>query len=257
MQDIQKDKNLLKKTKVWQLLKKTLNPRKKNSELEINNPLKPKNIIMEYSRESLIYQMNRISFELSNLCNYAPFHKKCPLHNVKEKIILPSKIVYKTINELAEIKYKGYINFHKYNEPLIDPRLFSFIQYAKTKCPESQVRLLTNGYYLNQTMVDELVELEVSMLDVSAYSKPEYERLKSLKVPVKYHVFYSELDDRGNQYEREPLDLQKSCFALVNDISVSCTGKVVLCCLDWQRMHTFGNLNNESLKKILKKSIIN
>lgn len=199
----------------------------------------------------LIKQVKRVTFGLSNICCYSMFHKKCPLYRQKDKTVLPSKIVYKTIDELAEIDYEGIFVFHFYNEPLIDPRLFSFINYAKTHCPSSKIFILSNGFYLTQQMADELAQLGVWILAVSSYSKAEHMRLVGLDVKVPYYVYYQVLDDRGDMYDKALLNLDKPCFAPVGDITIAPTGEMVLCCLDWKYRHKFGNLNYESLSSVL------
>lgn len=201
----------------------------------------------------IMHRIKRISFELSNMCNYAYCHKKCPLHGQKEKVVLPSRIVRETIDEVAQIDYDGVFAFHTYSEPLIDPRLFSFITYAKTKCPKSKTLILTNGFYLNQQIADELAELKIWILAVTAYSRSEFNRFSALDVKIPYYVFESKLDDRQNIYDSMPVNIKASCFAPVGDVSVACTGDVVLCCLDWKRRHRFGNLTWESFYSILNK----
>ena len=206
-----------------------------------------------FKNRPIMQQIKRISFELSNICNYAYCHKKCPLHGQKEKIVLPSRIVRETIDEVAQINYDGVFAFHIYSEPLIDPRLFSFMIYSKTKCPKSKTLILTNGFYFNQRIAAELAELGIWILAVTAYSRSEFNRLSALDVKIPYYVFESKLDDRQNIYDSMPVNIKTSCFAPVGDVSVACTGDVVLCCLDWKRRHRFGNLTRESLYSILNK----
>ena len=43
--------------------------------------------------------MTEVAIMLSNLCNYALIHPKCPANCVKEKQIMPSNIVYKILDE--------------------------------------------------------------------------------------------------------------------------------------------------------------
>ena len=110
---------------------------------------------------------SRISIELSNLCNYARIHKKCPLNLVETPVILPAKIVFDVLETLERYNFQGIIAFHTYNEPLIDPRLFQFIEFARKACPHSDIFILTNGYYLTQTLADELVDSGVSKIIIS------------------------------------------------------------------------------------------
>ncbi len=208
-------------------------------------------------RLPILKQMRRVSFELSNMCVYSHLHRRCPTAWEKEKIILSSKVLYKTIDELSEIDYRGVIAFHIDNEPMIDPRLFKFLDYITDKCPNAKTHILTNGFYLNQTMMDELHEAKLWLLMVSAYNMEEYNRLCNLNAGFSYRVFYSILDSRKHIYDRAPINSRKSCFAMLNDVSVSCTGDLTLCCLDWKHMHSFGNLYKETLEQILSKESVN
>jgi hypothetical protein len=204
----------------------------------------------------LIRQVQRVSFQLSNLCNYASVHPRCPLHGQTAKQVLPARVVRNTIDELAAVGFNGVIAFHIYNEPLIDPRLFSFIEYSRRVCPGARVLILTNGFYLTQTIADELAALGIWNLAVSAYSQSEYDRLARLQVKVPYKVFLALLDGRLDQYDRPPMDLNKPCMAPVRDLSIGPDGRVILCCLDWKSQHSFGNLLSDTLSSILSKETI-
>jgi 8-amino-3,8-dideoxy-alpha-D-manno-octulosonate transaminase len=50
---------------------------------------------------------------------------------------MPKELFYKIINELWLIKYRGQITPTFYGEPLLDKRLPEFIEYLKTKLPDS------------------------------------------------------------------------------------------------------------------------
>jgi len=196
-----------------------------------------------------------IYFELSNICNYAYMHKKCPLYNATEKIILSTKIIKKIIKELECINYSGYIAFHNYNEPLIDPRLFYLTKYIKSILVNAKIGLLTNGFYLTQDLTDELYEYGIDVIGISLYSKEEEERLCQIQfrhIKVSFYDLYSNgLDNRKKIYEREHINSTLPCYSLLSEIVIRCTGDVDLCCQDWDFRHIFGNLKNTSLEEIL------
>ncbi len=195
--------------------------------------------------------VKRISFELSNLCNYSCYHKKCPLSLVKEKKTLDSDIFYKCIDELSCINYSGVIAFHRYNEPLIDPRLFKFIEYTNAKIPDAKILILTNGFYLTDEILRTFETCNIWCICVSAYFKNEYERLIRLNTSIPLRVFFSILDDRESIYESDPKGCKAPCFSPLSDLTVSSSGEVGLCCLDWKDMFTFGNLKELSLSQVV------
>lgn len=206
----------------------------------------------EVEDSNIFKYTSRISIELSNLCNYAEIHKKCPLNLVTEPTILPAKIVLSVLDNLKRNDFKGIIAFHTYNEPLIDPRLFKFIEYAHNVCPDNEIYICTNGFYLNQTLLDELVDSGVSKVQVSAYSKMEFKRLSKLKSSISFNVGMQELDDRLHLYERKENNTTKPCYAPLNEIIIAREGCISLCCLDWQRLHTYGNLYEQTLEEIIR-----
>lgn len=193
----------------------------------------------------------RVSFELSNLCNYSHLHKKCPLSIAREPEILPSSVVFDTLDFLGEEGFSGRISFHNYNEPLTDPRLFNFIARARRNCPVSDVYICTNGYHLTQELADELVACGVSNFHVSGYSRSEIARLDKIKVDVPYKVVPMKLDDTMNAYERSFTGCMNPCFAPLNEIIITSDARMSLCCLDWRRKYCFGDLTRRSLKEVI------
>ena len=238
-----KKRNKSKKIKKRRVFKNKLYPEKlqKYPATQLEPPKKTDN---------LINCVGRLTFGLSSLCNYSAVHPKCPISTYKNVRVLPSKIVNSVIDRFAKLNYSGIVAFHRYNEPLIDPRFFEFVKYTKTKCPDSKIMVGTNGFYLDQTILNELDGL-IWAMNVSAYSRSEYERLSKLKANFPYMVSEAVMDNRLNLYERASVDIEKPCHNPVWEISINYEGKVVLCCWDWQDKYTFGDLNKESIDEVL------
>lgn len=207
--------------------------------------------LAETAKTHPLTHTSRVTFELSNLCNYSKIHKKCPLNLSQEPTILPRRIVFDVLDYLAKHDFAGQVAFHNYCEPLIDPRLFEFIGYARRRCSRSDIYICTNGFYLNQTMADELVSAGVTSIRVSAYSQSEFERLSKIKPEIPFTVWKARLDDRLNVYEASINDTGKPCFAPLNEIIVAREGCISLCCLDWQRVYRFGNLYEQTFEQVL------
>jgi MoaA/NifB/PqqE/SkfB family radical SAM enzyme len=201
--------------------------------------------------DSLERHISRVSIELSNLCNYSHLHKKCPVSKYTEKKILESKIVYKVLDELAQYGFRGEIAFHRYNEPMIDKRLYDFIEYTNKILPEAKIFILTNGSLLNQETIKKLEQHKIWLLTVSSYTFKEHERLIRLETSIPYRVYFSHLDDREDIYGRSEINSARPCYATIRDITVNCYGDISICCLDWKNRCTFGNMANLTLKEIL------
>lgn len=196
-------------------------------------------------------KVKRVSFQLSNMCNYTHLHKKCPVAHYTEKKVLSSEIIYKVIDELVLWNFSGIIGFHRYNEPLMDPRLFMFMQLVNMKLPNAQIHILTNGSYLTQEILDSLAMINNCCVNISSYSHNEHKRLIKLTTSMPYCVFPSFFDDRENIYDCPLKNIKSPCYAPLRETIITCEGKVGLCCLDWQDRFTFGNLNTQTLSQII------
>lgn len=203
--------------------------------------------------DKLFKHTTRISFELSNLCNYSKIHKHCPLYLEKEPRILSSKVVYRVLDVLGKFNYNKVIAFHVYSEPLTDSRLFKFIEYARSKCPDSNIYFSTNGAFLDQTLMDELAEAGLSNIHISAYSNKEFNRLSKIDFPITNKVERLNLiKDHLEIYGKPIIDSTDSCYAPLNDIVITRDAALSLCCRDWKRVHNFGDLNKKGLIEILR-----
>lgn len=210
-------------------------------------------------RDFAIAATESVVIGLSNFCNLAPFHKKCPLHLqwssplcVVEPVVLSTQVVMHVLNTLAEWDYTKDIGFSIYNEPLLDPRLCHFVYTAKTTVPRAQVSIWTNGIFLTRGLVEELHELGVSQFVISPYQ--DHGELTRRFQDLPYVTFTSGvLDDRLALYAQDAQKNGRPCGAPFRQIVVNCHGDVCLCCMDWKWTRTFGNLYVETLSQVLRK----
>ena len=205
--------------------------------------------------KELLKHTNRISFEISNMCNYAHIHKRCPASMAGPPMTLSFKIIHHVTELLSGAHYDRKICFHAYNEPTIDPRLQRLIRMARIACPNSDIFIYTNGSMLDQTMLYELVEAGASSFRVSAYTDSEYERLTALRVSVPYHVERMDIKkrwiERINVYELPENGFKEPCHAPLTDMQIDHQGRIRLCCVDWQSRHVFGDLKKEDWRAIM------
>lgn len=194
----------------------------------------------------------RVSFELSNLCNYTVYHSKCPTAAARVKEILPTTIVRNVMDELGRAGYQGELCFHNYNEPLIDPRLMLLMLEAGQRCVGAKLFLWTNGFYLTQDIVNDLEALGLKKIYISAYSDVELEFLNKLVFSCEATIARQfGLDDVLKMYDWPEQVCSSPCFAPLGDVIIHSDGRVGLCCLDWKRKTTFGDLKEWRLSDIL------
>lgn len=201
-----------------------------------------------------------VAIELSNMCNLAHFHKKCPLHwqmatpyQMRDPVFLPTYLVKSVLRSLARYNFSGVLEFHRYNEPLIDPRLFPFVREAKRLLPETRIRIFTNGVFLTRGLAYELKRAGVSRITVSLYGSEKEQALTQEQLASISGLDFASgcHDDRADLYKRKLLRVHRPCGAPLRQVIVTCRGQVGLCCIDWKDKQTFGDLRATPLETIL------
>ncbi len=197
---------------------------------------------------------HRICFELSNTCNYAACHRKCPVNQYATLRTLKTEIVEAVIEYAYQQEFTGWVSFHVYNEPMIDPRLIEFVSHASMLAMKPFI--MTNGWYLDQNILTDLRAAGVHKLHVTTYSEPEFDRIRNLNFgdEIEHRVNWTKvLDDRLKIYDGPEIreNLTKPCSQPLGELMIRHTGQVGLCCNDWQMRHTFGDLNVQSIEEVL------
>ncbi len=218
------------------------------SHIDEHNP----NLIESCEQEDLFANTYDVCIELSNFCNMAALHPRCPVSKMQnDPHILPARIVNDVLQTLSRHDYSGRIAFYTYNEPLMDPRLFEFVRTARRSCPQSRIHICTNGYCLTQDLVDELVQAGVTSFHISAYSESDLHRFSALAIPVESAVKLMKLDDRLDFYDTDEKSCDKPCYAPLAQVIITSQGMISLCCLDWKRQYCFGDLNAQSFEEAM------
>jgi hypothetical protein len=213
--------------------------------------------------EELLQHTHRVSLELSNLCNLARAHIRCPAHYVQHAQVLPAHVVEDVLDTLGRAGFGAgkYIAFHLYNEPLLDPRLVAFIEHARARCPEAGIILWSNGWYLTETIARELAAAGVTHFMLSAYSRGAQDRFRALRLhlhenlgaclqdghlPVYFRIRRcSRLDDRMQMISPPEESDSRPCHQPLSDLTIRASGSLGLCCYDWAEKRVFGNLNRQ------------
>ena len=111
--------------------------------------------------------MRKTAFVISNRCNNdCPF---CPANrnnDTRKPKFMDEQLFYSIIDQLRAMDYRGTISLFSNNEPLLDGRIFKFIEYAKKNLPDATHYLYTNGILLTLEKFSSLVEnLHILVID--------------------------------------------------------------------------------------------
>jgi len=168
---------------------------------------------------------------------------------------MPEWVWRKIVDNLADMEYTGKISPHFYGEPLMDKRLPSLIDYASENL-DGAIVIATNGDYLTDNLLQELIRAGLSYLLVTNYD----EKLKSeilyfrQKYPgyIKYRSYKDirNLMNRAGQIFNCKTIYSGSCPRPESQLVINWQGKVLLCCNDFYAKHMFGNVNTQSIEEI-------
>lgn len=113
-----------------------------------------------------------IEFEIGSYCN-----RKCDwCPNVlnsrgSEKNHVAPQLWKSLLTELHAHQYKGFLALHNYNEPLLDPNIYSRIKDVREIAPQTKISLFSNGDPLDKESLNKLIDLSVHQIRVTLYPK--------------------------------------------------------------------------------------
>ena len=212
-----------------------------------------------FEKDSNIVRNARyVNIMLSNQCNYATIHKLCPASCKSAKEIMQTSLIRMIYKDLNESGFRGILQFHIYNEPMNDPRLFLLIKEAKEVLKNVTISLYTNGFYLTDDIIPDLYENGVDILTTTGYGLEEYHRLMKLNIEIPFFVLGGNLDSRLDWYEsKNPVkSVDERCGCFLNSINIYSNGDIGLCCLDYKHPYGLGNVKEMRLSEIMKQEKI-
>lgn len=197
----------------------------------------------------------------NNDCSFCPVNRNA---DTRDYCRMTEELFYKIINELVSIHYCGEISIFSNNEPLLDTRIFDFIDYAKQKLPYAHHSLYTNGMLLNKEKFERLVNsLDVlyidnyddnmQIMDNVAEIIDEYEdKLISCDVLVLVRKKNQILDSRGGSAPNRTMEkvYTSSCIAPFMQLIVRPDGKISRCCQDPLGKTTLGDLSKQTIQEV-------
>lgn len=204
-----------------------------------------------------------VSLEVNTECTRNCWYCIHPLtpHTPSEK--MPLGVVDKVISDLAAIDFRGTLNFHYYNEPLLakDVVLYA-IRQAKTKLPKVCPILTTNGDLLTVELARELVEAGIFNISVTRHHPRTYaqdQKLKAVKAEFPNQVSIRGVEDHVynmagaidclNGLQVHWPKGRRSCRRNIC-LSIRCNGDVTACCFDYPNHARIANVMDSSILEI-------
>lgn len=200
-----------------------------------------------------------VELEINTHCNRRCSY--CPnLTKMKPARYMNDEDYKKIIDELAQYNYRGELSPSFYGEPMMDKRIYRFMEYARKKLAKATIIINTNGDFLTPENLMQLSENGVDLFFVSQHDPEPSSAIKRIcdyvkdrpalksKVAVTNWTAPSRmLSNRGGLVEDRRVRFMPKygCFRS-RRVTITYDGSMVMCCEDFASSFVFGNvLKNE------------
>lgn len=178
-----------------------------------------------------------------------------------DSFVLGIGVLTKIAKELRTLNYTGRISLFGINEPLLDVRIARIIELFREHVPGAYITLNTNGDFLTEEKLEELLIAGLSAIGISIYEDASFKRFAHLKRHPRVALLdmrqpIGKVENRGGTILRniEVFDPQRfqttPCLRPSNMMVIKATGKAVLCCSDQYGDVELGDVRNCSLMEI-------
>lgn len=174
----------------------------------------------------------------------------------RELGIMSTGVWEKIIEELSSIDFAGKIFTHGYGEPLLDKRLPELISFARGKCPYAEIMFASNGDFLTEELLSELIRKGLDHVLITNYDDFEKSNLAELCEKYPAHVVYRSCKEMrlqnkaGVLLNRKNIHHNTPCLQPFTELVIDWKGNIVLCCNDYYEKHVLGNVKDESILEV-------
>ncbi len=168
------------------------------------------NSFLSLKRGSGLDFPRHVHIETQAICNAAC--NFCPYPSLERKgEVMPTELFEKIIDDLSAIPrlHKFQLSPFKVNEPLMETRLYKFLDLIKQKLPNANITLTTNASLLNDHHIKNLSTQGLGYLWISFNDHRENKYQETMKLP-----FYRTLNNLQNLHQAKENGLFKSRVVL-------------------------------------------
>lgn len=177
----------------------------------------------------------------------------CPNSYLKQSGNLMKESTFDKI--LKDLKgYKGSFALHLMNEPTLDKRIPKFIKKIRDKFKTNRIYISTNGTRTDEKYLRHLMDLGVTELSISCYTKDILDKYKHMSSDnIHIHNFINPPEsfyNRGGNIEVSQRECSGYCERPFETMYIKWDGKAVLCCSDYKGEVVMGDVNKDSMTDI-------
>ena len=162
--------------------------------------------------------------------------------------------------------FSGNLSLFSNNEPLLDKRIFKFLEYAKKNLPKANHLMYTNGLLLDRkkflSLVENLDELIIDNYDDDFKIMPHLQKIlesdlpKDIKCNVniylrkKHQKLHTRADQAPNKSDEKKYRAHSACILPFTQMIVRPDGTAAKCCNEPLGDFTLGDLNKQTLLEV-------
>lgn len=186
-------------------------------------------------------------------CSFCP-HASDAYHYKHGRMSM--SVVDAIVRRIKEYNFTNVISVCGYGEPLLHNRMSEIISRLDTT--NGFIELMTNGDLLTLDKVNEFYRSGLDMLNVSIYDRELDDKVtrllsnfdnKKYILRKRYDVDMPLVNRIGMLHAPQPTNTGP-CYFPSYKMMIDVDGQVLLCCNDWSREETFGNILNDSIDQI-------
>jgi len=215
-----------------------------------------------YEIKEYIVDLYEVSISTLDGCTRkCAYCKYGSMRNNKRKRIMDEWVFEKILYDLREINFSGIISPFEGNEPLLDSRIFRFIEKIANMLPNSKSFIYTNGDLLTEGVLSDLFNSGLKKVFISLHvnfklsyfnylcelfgnDRIEITKYYELDKRIHFHNFAGLIK---NNIVSQNLYPNNGCYLPFRQLVIDPEGFVGLCCVDIADKCTFQNVKNKSV----------
>ena len=154
----------------------------------------------EDQRALFVRTVTNIEIEIGSYCNRrCSFCPNSFIDRISEKRLMDDALFESIVGQLGALAWRGFLRFHRYNEPLADrDYVLRRLEACRTLAPSASVLIQTNGDYLDRGYLEAIHDAGCRNIFCTAYLKEGAaydhatavatieDRLRRLEVPFEF-----------------------------------------------------------------------
>jgi MoaA/NifB/PqqE/SkfB family radical SAM enzyme len=230
-------------------------------------------------KDSFLYKLQGLTtIELSvtelctRKCSFCPRGDSTVYPN--QKLFMSSETITNIANKCLAEGFEGDFHISGFGESFTHPKFLELTSTLRDTLPNNHLVLTTNGDFLNDKTINEIIKRNFNKVIVSCYDGAE--RKKHFTLLFEKNGFHNydirelwfnpeetteDLMNRNNfnnrsgsvnvDSQKENLNINSPCYLPFYKVIIDWNGNALLCCNDWKKAHKgLGNINTHSLSDI-------